>query len=195
MSENTNPVDETFTVSRRQGLSYDHYAELKKITNGRLVSFNTFLSVNIDCEMAINSTKRAIRDGFETSVVFSIAIEASTTASISFTRIGDLSYFDKPENKYIFSINTIFRIKELEKLTGESGVLHVKLQPISARDKLIQQLMQLTRRKIEGSTNMLELAKLMILMNQYSMVEIIQTSILDDKKPNDFIKIESSIIS
>lgn len=41
------------------------------------------------------------------------------------------------------------------------------------RDKFIQQLMQPTRKEIEGSTKMFELAELVILMKQNATAEII----------------------
>lgn len=44
MSKNADLVSGTFIVYRGQGLSYDDYAKLKKITNGGFLSFNTFLS-------------------------------------------------------------------------------------------------------------------------------------------------------
>lgn len=74
--------------------------------------------MNTDREVAINSDKRAIRDGFETAVLFSVTIEASTTVSMPFACIDDLSYFENSENEYMFSTNTIFRIEHVEKLPG-----------------------------------------------------------------------------
>ena len=190
MSKNADPVSGTFVVYRGQGLSYEDFAELQAITNGGLVSFNTFLSMNTDREMAINSARRAIRDGFETAVLLSITIEASTTVSVPFACIDDLSYFENSENEYMFSINTIFRIQEVEKLAGKGSVLHVKLQPISNRDKFIRQLMEPTKKEIKGSTSMFELAELMILMKQNLTAEIIYNRLLNKTKLDDFKDIE-----
>ena len=190
MSVNSDSMSGTFVLHCGQGLSYEDYAKLKKITNGEFVSFNTFLSVNTDRELAMRSAQRAIRDGFETSVLFSITIEASTTASIPFACVDDLSYFENLENQYMFSINTIFRIQEVQKLAGKGGVLHVKLQPISTRDKSIRQLMEPTRKEIKGSTSMFQLAKLMILMNQNLTAEIIYKRLLDETTLDDLIDIE-----
>ena len=94
ISGNAGPESGNFVVYRGQGLSYDDFAELQTITNGGLVSCNTSLSMNTDRQMAINSVKRTIPDGFETAVPFSITIGASTTVSIPFGCINDLSYFE-----------------------------------------------------------------------------------------------------
>ena len=190
ISQNVDEIAATFTVYRGQGLTYDDYGKLKKTAHGEFLAFNTFLSVNTNYDEAVNSARRAIRDGFETAVLFSIMIEPFNSGSIPFASVSDLSYFENSEGEYMFSINTVFRIEQLEKLSGKSGILHVKLRPISTRDKRLRQLMQVVRNDIERSTMMFQLAELMLIMEQYSTAETIYKRIINETLEMDIVNIE-----
>ena len=185
MSKNADEVTNAFLVYHGQGLTYDDYDKLKKIEAGGLLAFNTFLSANTNYEEAVNSAHRAVRDGSETAILFSIIISSSNSVSIPFACIDDLNYFENSENEYMFSINTIFQIEQLEKLPGQSSILHVKLRPISIHDIYVRSLMQTTRKQIEGSTPMFQLAKLTTLMKKYSTAEIIYNHLLNETVPTE----------
>ncbi|CAF4482820.1 unnamed protein product [Rotaria socialis] len=159
LSQNVDEVTSSFIVYRGQGLSYDDYEKLKNAANEALLAFNTFLSANTNHEAAANNARQAVRNGFETAVLFSITIESSNDVSIPFACIDDHGYFENTENEYIFSINTVFRIEKVEKLAG--------------------------------STNMFQLAKLMILMKQYSTAEAIYSRLLNETQETELASIEN----
>ncbi|CAF3073793.1 unnamed protein product [Rotaria socialis] len=142
LSQNVDEVTSSFIVYRGQGLSYDDYEKLKNAANEALLAFNTFLSANTNHEAAANNARQAVRNGFETAVLFSITIESSNDVSIPFACIDDHGYFENTENEYIFSINTVFRIEKVEKLAGKSGVLLVRLRPTNIRDKQLRYLIE-----------------------------------------------------
>ncbi|UJR12790.1 hypothetical protein I4U23_016964 [Adineta vaga] len=190
ISRNSDEVTSTLTVYLGQGLTYVDYGNLKKTANNEYLSFNTFISVNTNYEQAVKNARQALRDGFETAVLFSIIVESSTSISVPFACIDDLSYFDNSEDEYIFSINTVFRIEQVEALKGKNSILHVKLRPISIRDKHLRQIMQATRKNIEGSTLMFEMAKLIMLMEQYSTAEILYNRLLNETLQTDIENIE-----
>jgi tetratricopeptide (TPR) repeat protein len=180
----TDDVTSEFTVYRGQGLTYDDYDKLKKNISG-LLSFNTFLWANTDREVAFSNARRVLRDGFDTAVIFSITIDPSVSVLTPFASLDDFSYFENSENEYLFSINTVFRIERVEKVAGRGGILLVKLRLTNINDKRVRQLMQVTRKEIEGTSTMFQLAKLMILMEQYSTAEAIYSGLLKERDEND----------
>jgi tetratricopeptide (TPR) repeat protein len=187
--ETMEEITSGFTVYRGQGLSYDDYNKLKN-TSG-VLSFNTFLSANTDREAAFNNARRALRDGFDTAVVFSIVIDPSVGISTPFACLDDFSYFENSENEYLFSINTLFHIERVEKVAGRGGILHIKLRLTNIDDKRVRYLMQVTRKEIEGSLTMFQLAKLMILMEKYSTAETIYHRLLKERDENEHIWMET----
>lgn len=189
ISKNADEVTSGFTVYRGQGLSYDDYDKLKKDTN-ELLAFNTFLLAHTDREAAFSAARRAVRDGSETAVLFSIDIEPSIGTSAPFVCLDDLSYFENSENEYLFSPKTIFRIAKVEKLAGGGGILLVTLRPTHINDKQVRQIMQTTRKELQGSTSMYQLAKLLIRMKEYSVAETIYSRLLNETAVSDFQNIE-----
>jgi hypothetical protein len=84
-----------------------------KISQGCLLSFNSFLSTSVKEDAASLYANSVRQDSNLTGIIFQMKINP-TTSSALFTAVDKISYFLNAEEKIIFSMHTVFRIGELK---------------------------------------------------------------------------------
>jgi len=115
---------ESFTVYRGQGLSLKDFADLKNAQGG-LLSFNNFLSTNLDRQISFLFAENNQGDPNLIGILFQITIDPSISSSI-FANVRDFSHFEE-EEEILFSMHSIFRIELVKKIDGYDRLWQVDL--------------------------------------------------------------------
>ncbi|CAF1374728.1 unnamed protein product [Didymodactylos carnosus] len=121
------------TVYRGQTIDADELERLKENQSG-LISMNTFLSTTMDKDVALiyagNGSDRPLLE----SVLFEINADNRKTKKSRFAAIKEHSYF-QDEEEILFSIDTVFRIEAVGKLTEQVWVITLSL--VEEEDELL----------------------------------------------------------
>ena len=190
LAKEADEVKSGFMLYRGQGLSFDDYGKVKE-GEGGLLSFNTFLWAQTDREKALASGQRALRDRFDTVVLFSISVEPSATVPPTFVSLNYRSYSKQSENEYLFSLTTVFHVDRVESRAENGGIVIVHLRSITEIAWWARQLIQSALNEIKGSTPIFVLAKLMMRMERYSTAEAIYNQLLNEADEGDLADMES----
>jgi hypothetical protein len=84
-------------------------------TKGGLISFNNFLSTSKKETIARIYARRAMNDSGLIGVVFKMVIDP-WVSSTPFALINDVSFFKSSEQEILFSMHTVFRIGNINKI-------------------------------------------------------------------------------
>jgi tetratricopeptide (TPR) repeat protein len=127
------PQSQVLTVYRGQGLSNVDFDQLVK-TKGGLMSFNNFLSTSKQRNVSLTFARNAIRNPDMMGVLFLMTIDPSLS-STPFASINGVSYFQGTEDEILFSMHTIFRIREIKSMGENNRLWQVELTLTSDNDK------------------------------------------------------------
>jgi hypothetical protein len=84
-------------------------------TKGGLISFNNFLSTSKKENITRIYARRAMNDSGLIGVVFKMVIDP-WVSSTPFALINDVSFFKSSEQEILFSMHTVFRIGNINKI-------------------------------------------------------------------------------
>ncbi|CAF3950502.1 unnamed protein product [Adineta steineri] len=123
--------NEIFIVYRGQGISKKDFEKITETKDG-LISFNTFLSTSKDREMSLKLAQQSTLNLDYTGVLFNIMVDPSQSTT-SFASIHDVSYLHE-EDEILFSMNTLFRIDNINSISENNRLYEVKLILINDTD-------------------------------------------------------------
>ncbi|CAF1424454.1 unnamed protein product [Adineta steineri] len=179
--------DETFTVYRGQGVSKKEFTEMTK-TKGGLLSFNNFLSTSKNLDVGLCFAPQVPANPDLVGVLFVISINP-THSTTPFASIKDVSYFET-ENEVLFSMHTIFRIRDIKPMDENNHLYQVNLILTNDKDQDLRTLTDSIRQEtfpdVEG---WFRLGLLLIKMGQFNkareVYEVLlhQTTDESDKAP------------
>jgi len=149
--------------------------EKMKICKGGLLSFNNFFSTSADSTVSLMYADRGPQNIDTIGILFEIEIDHSISYT-PFTAVNRISNFEF-EEEILFSMNTVFRIGNIEKTNDE--LLTVKLMLTSDNDEQLQHVTDSLRKEIGGGTGWHRLGYLMILLDENKKAEEIYTKLLD----------------
>ena len=134
-----------FTVYRGQGMDKKDFEEMLA-KRGGLLSFNNFLSAHKDRSISMAFAEGALADDQKVGVLSVINID-STRSSTPFASVGDVEYFGKDADEILFSMHTVFRIKEITSIDGNPRLLQVQMNLTSDRDNDLHELIDYMRKE------------------------------------------------
>jgi tetratricopeptide (TPR) repeat protein len=171
-----------FTVYRGQGLSIQDFEKLEK-TKGGLISFNNFLSTSKKQNVSLSFAKYALTKLETIGILFKMTINPSTS-STPFALIDSFSYFDA-EQEVLFSMHTIFRIGDIEKIENNNRLYQVTLTLTSDNDRQLQILTERIREETSpNSKGWYRIGELLLKLGQFDKAEQLYSAILQET-PSD----------
>jgi hypothetical protein len=160
----SHPQSQVLTVYREQELFKIDFDQLVK-TKGGLMSFNSFLSTSKDRNVSLAFARKIISNPDMVGILFVMSIDPSL-ASTPFASITGVSYL-KAEDEVLFSMHTIFRIREIKSLGDNNRLWQVDLTPTSDSDKDLRVLTDRIREEtFPDSTGWYRLGSLLLKMGQ-----------------------------
>ncbi|CAF3020008.1 unnamed protein product [Rotaria sp. Silwood2] len=157
----------SLVLFRGQGMSFVQFDKMNK-TKGGLLSFNNFLSISTDRQVAYLYADSARQNSNLIGVIFIIEIDPSVTTT-SFAFVQDYSFYGSTEEEIIMSMHSVFRIGELEQIDYQ--LWQIKLKLTSDNDPLLKRLTEYIRHDIEGETPLYRMNNLMMIMGHYDKAE------------------------
>ena len=139
----SNGSNQEFTVYRGQGMEKNEFEKMV-VSKGGLISFNCFLSTSKIRQVSIEFAERALFNPELVGVLFVMSINPALpdTSFASVARVGALG---AQEDEVLFSMNTVFRIGQIEQLDDNPRLFRVKLNMISDKDNDLRQLIDRIR--------------------------------------------------
>jgi tetratricopeptide (TPR) repeat protein len=160
-----NPQSQVSTIYRGQGLSKIDFDQLV-MTKGGLMSFNSFLSTSKDRNVSLDFARKIISNPDMVGILFVMTIDPSLT-STPFASITGVSYFQDMEDEVLFSMHTIFRIREIKSLGDSNRLWQVDLTLTSDNDKDLRVLTDRIREEtFPDSSGWYRLGELLLQMGQ-----------------------------
>ncbi|CAF3951567.1 unnamed protein product, partial [Rotaria sp. Silwood1] len=157
----------SLVLFRGQGMSPVQFDKVNK-TKGGLLSFNNFLSITTDRQVADLYADSARQNSNLIGVIFIVEIDPSVTTT-SFAFVRDYSYYGNTEEELIMSMHSVFRIGEFEQI--DDRLWQIKLKLTSDNDPLLKRLTEYIRHDIEGETPLYRMNNLMMIMGHYDKAE------------------------
>ena len=165
-----------FTVYRGQGISKDDFQQMIKAKDG-LLAFNSFLSTSKVSDISLAFAHRTLSNPDLVGVLFVMTIDPSQSTT-PFASINDIRFSKSEEDEVLFSMHTVFRIRDV-KLIGENDRLYqVDLTLTSDDDKDLRALTNRIAEETEGSTGWDRLGQLLLQMQQPEKAEQVYTILL-----------------
>ena len=123
---NEHHFDAIFTTYRGQGMSKTDFEQMVKIKGG-LLSFNNFLSTSTDRSTSLRFAHNSLTDPDSMGILFVMTIDPSISTT-PFASVTDDSYFHT-EDEILFSMHTIFRIRDIKPMGENNRLFQVDLSP------------------------------------------------------------------
>ena len=169
---------EIFTVYRGQGLSTVDFAHLSK-TKGGLISFNSFLTASKNPKVSLGFAQDAKTKLEMVGVLFVMMIDSanSTTPFVSLTGV---SYYEDSQDEVLFSMHTVFRIRDITPLPGNPRLFQVFLTLIDEDDEDLRVLTDCIREETNPDDHgWFRLGCLLLQMNQPSKAQEVYEILLE----------------
>jgi tetratricopeptide (TPR) repeat protein len=166
----------SFIVYRGQGLLKTDFEKLMK-TKGGLMSFNNFLSTSEEREVSLGFAKNALTKTNMVGVLFKMTIDPSVS-SAPFASIRDVSFF-QTEAEILFSMHTIFRIGEINKMENNDSLYQVDLKLTADDDQQLRTLTERIRKEVVGAPGWQRLGQLLVKLSQFDKAEELYNVLLE----------------
>jgi tetratricopeptide (TPR) repeat protein len=166
----------SFTVYRGQGLLKVDFEKFVK-SKGGLMSFNNFLSTSTQQEVSLGFAKTALTKTDMVGILFKMTIDP-LVSSAPFASIREFSYFET-EEEILFSMHTIFRIGEINKMDNNKLLYQVDLRFTADDDQQLHILTERIRNEVKGATGWGRLGRLLIKLNQFDKAEELYNVLLE----------------
>ena len=118
-------ANKQFLVYRGQGMSKQEFEKVFK-TKGGLISFNNFLSTSTNDKVSLGFAKRALSNPEFMGVLFVMTIDPSQSTT-PFASVASVGVYANRESEILFAMNTVFRIKDIQRLNDHSRLFQVEL--------------------------------------------------------------------
>jgi Tfp pilus assembly protein PilF len=146
-------------------------------TKGGLMAFNSFLSTSKLRQVALNFALNALLNPDLVGILFVMTIDPSQSTT-PFASINDVGFFKDREDEVLFSMHSVFRIRDIKSM-GENNLLYqVNLTLTNDNDKDLCALTDRIGAEIEGSTGWDRLGQLLFKMGQSKKAEQIYEILL-----------------
>jgi tetratricopeptide (TPR) repeat protein len=166
----------SFTVYRGQGLLKTDFEKLVK-SKGGLMSFNNFLSTSTQQEVSFSFAQTALANTNMVGILFKMTIDP-LVSSTPFASIQEASYF-QTEEEILFSMHSIFRIGEINKMDDNKPLYQVDLRFTTDDDQQLQILTERIRKELSGETGWRRLGQLLIKLDQLNKAEELYNVLLE----------------
>jgi tetratricopeptide (TPR) repeat protein len=166
----------SFVVYRGQGLSKIDFEKLQK-TKGGLMSFNNFLSANESKDVSFGSTMGASTNTDMVGILFRITIDPSIS-SAPFAYIQELDHF-KTEGEILFSMHTVFRVGEINKIDNDDSLYQVDLKLTADDDQGLRTLTNRIQEEVQDETGWKRLGLLLQKLTHFDKAEQLYNSLLE----------------
>ncbi|CAF1447003.1 unnamed protein product [Adineta ricciae] len=141
---NASSTAKCFPVYRGQGLMKKDFDQLVA-TKGGLMSFNNFLSTSENRNVSLIFTAGNRKNSDVISVLFVITIDPKQSTT-SFASVRHISQFPE-EEEVLFSMHSIFRIRDVKPMDGNEKVYEVALSLTSDNDEELMVLTEQIRKE------------------------------------------------
>ncbi|CAF1458504.1 unnamed protein product, partial [Adineta steineri] len=165
-----------FTVYRGQGLAIKHLNKLLQ-SKGGLISFNSFLSTSTTRDTSLNFARNNSTNQDMVGILFEMIINPNISTS-PFAFIKDMSFFTE-ETEILFSLHTVFRIIDIQKLDNDHLLYHVKLKLTSDNDQQLCHLTNVIREETGSGTGWIRLGHLLAKIGQFDKAEELYNALLE----------------
>ena len=165
----------SFVVYRGQGMSQADFDQMKQ-NKGGLLAFNNFLSTSKRREVSLRFIRPIITKRDSVPVLFVMNIDP-TIIHTPFAHIRDISN-KKTEDETLFSMHSVFRIGEIEKLDDDNRIWKAELTFTSDNDPDLRALTEKMREEMQGPIGRYRLGFLMIKLNKLDQAEKLYQSLL-----------------
>jgi tetratricopeptide (TPR) repeat protein len=166
----------SFTVYRGQGLLAIDFQKIRK-TKGGLISFNSFLSTSEKREVSFEFAERALGKSDMVGILFRMSIDPSVS-SAPFAAIKEVSYF-QTENEILFSMHTVFRIGDINKMDKNNLLYQVELKLTADDDQQLRTLTERIREDAGGGIGWARLGALLAKIGHFDKAEELYTVLVD----------------
>jgi tetratricopeptide (TPR) repeat protein len=166
----------TLTVYRGQGMSEKDFEQMTK-TKGGLMAFNSFLSTSKVRQVSLNFARRALSNPDLVGILFVMTIDPSHSTT-PFASINDVGFFKDREDEVLFSMHSVFRIRDIKSMGETSRLYQVNLTLTNDNDKDLCALTDRIAEEMEGSTGWDRLGQLLLKMRQSEKAEQIYEILL-----------------
>ncbi|CAF3292822.1 unnamed protein product [Rotaria socialis] len=154
-----------FQVFRGQGLSEADFDKLKK-NKGGLISFNNFLSTSKDRDVSLVFAEGAIGNCGMVGILFQMSIDP-IISSTPFAFIQEHSYL-RDEEEILFSMHTVFRIEDIQKLDSKNPIYQVDLKLTSDDDEQLHELTEFIQGDDADKIGWSRLGNLLLKIGQFN---------------------------
>ena len=165
------------TVYRGQGFSKENFDTLLR-SKGGLLSFNNVLSTSKNKKVSLNFARCAPRTMDSVGILFTMSINPAIVTS-PYALLNNVSYYNDIEEEILFSMNTIFRIEDIEQIDATHRIWQVKLVLTADTDPQLNALSTQLRQDTQGVTGWQRLGLLLIKLGQYVKAEQVYQTLLD----------------
>jgi tetratricopeptide (TPR) repeat protein len=164
-------------VYRGLSVSDNVFTEIERNSVG-LIAFNTFLSTSTERKVALSFAMQKLQYPGIRSILFEMKINVAQCRS-PFADIQQYSEV-KNEKEILFSMGTVFRIRDIEKLP--TNVWKVQLSLDGDEDVQLRRLTEHMRVELQGSHPMFTLGRLMKTLGQYDEAERFYRTLMVETK-------------
>ena len=175
-----------FIVYRGQGLSKKHF-DMLKTTEGKLISFNNFLSTSRNRDVSLEFADQALHNPDMIGILFVMTIDPSKSTA-PFASITDVSYYEK-EDEVLFSMHTIFRTCGIERLSENDRLFQIKLIQTNDDDNDLRQLTEYIKEELKGSTGWHRLSAFLLKLGRsdkaQQVIQIVSDQTADETEVDD----------
>jgi tetratricopeptide (TPR) repeat protein len=170
----------TLTVYRGQGMSKKDFEQMKK-TKGGLMAFNSFLSTSKVRQISLNFALNALLNPDLVGILFVMTIDPSQSTT-PFASINDVGFFKDRENEVLFSMHSVFRIRDIKSMGENNRLYQVNLTLTNDNDEDLCALTDRIGEEMEGSTGWDRLGWLLLKMRQSEKAEQVYQILLGQTK-------------
>jgi hypothetical protein len=174
----------TSTVHRGQGMSTEHFEQMKK-TKGGLLAFNNFLSTSKDRKVSVCFARNALWNPDLVGILFVMTIDPSVSTT-PFASVNDVGFFKGKEDEVLFSMHTVFRIRDIQSMGENHRLYQVDLTLTSDNDNDLRILADRIRKETEESTGWDQLGDLLLKLGQAA--KALQVYEILEKQPTSEIE-------
>ncbi|CAF0841308.1 unnamed protein product [Rotaria sordida] len=171
---------DSFTVYRGQGMLLEDFDRIK-MSKGRLLAFNNFLSTSLNREVSLSFAKTSLQKFDLVGILFEMTITPSIP-STPFASVSDISAFAS-EQEILFSMHAVFRICEINQI--EDRLWRIELILTSDNDQELKLLTEHIEQEIQASTGYHRLGELLLRMGNFEDAEEAFEKLLDETSNDD----------
>ena len=125
-------ANQRLTVYRGQGMTKDAFQKITTNTGG-LISFNGFLSTSREHSTSLRFAEQAPKTDELVGVLFVMDIDPKVS-SAPFASVDEVGYYGSGEQEVLFSMHTVFRIREVTSIGENNRLVQVQLNLASDKD-------------------------------------------------------------